>query len=414
MTTENSLTSPSSKVYSLERIVKLKKSKTGKVEDSGESGSSKPLRPQQVRRSWLKQSFFIIAILPTVVMLMYLFIFASDQYAVESRFAVRGVDSAASSDILGMFTGVSSSGSITTDTYILIDFIHSRQMIDKLQKDINLYDVYKRGDFLSSFSPDQSMEQFLEYWKTVAQIYYNSTSKILTLEIKAFTPEDAKKISELVIKESETLINQLSEQSRNDAVKNAKQETKQMEERLLAARTALRNFRETRQDIDPSKTAESKLILISNLENKMSELNTKRDFLLQSLSENSPSIRVIDSQIASLANQIDAQKSTLGPGENTTNDNNGSFSEKLEDYESLVIEKEFAEKAYLSALTSLERARVEAYRQQRYLTTFIPPSIPEEALYPKRFHVALTTFLVALIVWAVSVLIFYSVRDHIQ
>ena len=69
-------------------------------------------------------------------------------------------------------------------------------------------------------------------------------------------------------------------------------------------------------------------------------------------------------------------------------------------YEELLVEREFAEKAYVSALSTLEKARVDAAQQQRYLATFVPPSLPQEALYPRRVLNAFMVLAVAALLWA--------------
>jgi capsular polysaccharide transport system permease protein len=76
------------------------------------------------------------------------------------------------------------------------------------------------------------------------------------------------------------------------------------------------------------------------------------------------------------------------------------------------VDPESAEKAYVSALSSLERARVEADRQQRYVAAFVRPTLPEEAPYPRRIVPSITVFAIALVLWALGVLIVYANRDH--
>jgi len=78
----------------------------------------------------------------------------------------------------------------------------------------------------------------------------------------------------------------------------------------------------------------------------------------------------------------------------------------------LVVDREFAEKAYVLALSSLERARVGADRQQRYLAAFLRPTLPEEALYPRRIVPSTTVYGIALVPWALGVLIVYAIPDH--
>jgi|RhiMethySRZTD1v2_1073278.scaffolds.fasta_scaffold3589123_1 capsular polysaccharide transport system permease protein len=85
---------------------------------------------------------------------------------------------------------------------------------------------------------------------------------------------------------------------------------------------------------------------------------------------------------------------------------------EVANYEELVVDREFAEKAYVSALSSLERARVEADRQQRYVAAFVRPTLPGEALYPRRIVASITVFAIALVLWALGVLIGYAIRDQ--
>jgi capsular polysaccharide transport system permease protein len=80
--------------------------------------------------------------------------------------------------------------------------------------------------------------------------------------------------------------------------------------------------------------------------------------------------------------------------------------------EDLVVDREFAGKAYVSALSSLERARGQAHRQQRYVAAFVRPTLPQEAFDPRRIVASVTVFAIALVPWALGVLIIYAIRDH--
>ena len=79
--------------------------------------------------------WWYFALLPSLVASVYYGLIASKQYAVEVRFAVRGIDfAAASSELLGMFTGAASSGSTLTDAYILVDYIHSKEILLRISE----------------------------------------------------------------------------------------------------------------------------------------------------------------------------------------------------------------------------------------------------------------------------------------
>ena len=62
--------------------------------------------------------------------------------------------------------------------------------------------------------------------------------------------------------------------------------------------------------------------------------------------------------------------------------------------------------AYSSAMTSLESARMEASRNQRYLAVYTHPSVPEYPLYPKRLLYSLFAFIGLTTFWALGSLIF--------
>ena len=61
---------------------------------------------------------------------------------------------------------------------------------------------------------------------------------------------------------------------------------------------------------------------------------------------------------------------------------------------------------------SKRKAQAEARRQTRYLAAHIEPTRAEQAEFPKRFLLLSLGAMIALLVWAMSVLILYSLRDR--
>ena len=370
---------------------------------------SEKMRPKQIRRLISKYSAVLVIGLPTLMSILYFSLVASDQYATEVRFAVRGVQSNGGSELLGFVTGISSSGSTTSDSYILMDYIHSRAILEKLAGKLPLKQIYGRGkaDFLSLFDMDQPIEELVKYWKGKTTISYDSSSQIIVVEVRAFSPIDSKMVAGTVLKLSEDLVNELSAKSRSDTVSKARIEVDRMEKRLRISRKAVRAFREKEQVIDPSKTAESRLTVIAELEGKLSTERAKLSALSQFMEPGSPRIIVLTGKIKALEKQMNAEKTRLGK-----TGNSASLTGLLEDYRELLMDQEFSEKAYLSALASLEASQLDASRNQRYLATFVRPSLPELALYPKRLLNIFLTFIISIITWTIGTLIVYSIRDH--
>ncbi|MBV8337833.1 MAG: lipopolysaccharide biosynthesis protein, partial [Alphaproteobacteria bacterium] len=59
-------------------------------------------------------------------------------------------------------------------------------------------------------------------------------------------------------------------------------------------------------------------------------------------------------------------------------------------------------------------SRMNADRQQIYLATFVQPTLPEKALYPRRVLSLTLVFVVAFVVWGIGGVMFRSVRDHLR
>ena len=83
----------------------------------------------------------------------------------------------------------------------------------------------------------------------------------------------------------------------------------------------------------------------------------------------------------------------------------------MAEYESLIVDREFAEETYRAALTALDVARANAQRQSSYLTAFVRPTLPQTAEYPRRATLFAMTVFFLVFAWAIMALIFYSVRD---
>lgn len=371
-------------------------------------------RPQRRRRSVMAWTLALFVAVPTILATVYFVLIASDQYVVEMRFAVKSTSQQQSTDMLGLFAGIPGASSAVTDSYIVIDHMMSRELLEKLEEKIGIRALYSRPDvdYLSRFDATESIEEFVKYWRKTVRASFDGASQIVAVDVRAFTPADAKLVAENILSLSEELVNDLSARARADAVKYAQQEVKRMEDRLRINRTALRSFRDTEQEFDPAKKVESRYVILGKLEEEVTSRKARLSNLRSFMGAEAPSVKVLLSEIAGLERQLEEERSKLGRTDQGKGAGSQSIGGLAANYEELVVDREFAEKSYLSALTSLERARIEADRQQRYLAAFVRPTLPQEALYPKTTLAIGSVFGISLVLWALGVLIVYAVRDH--
>lgn len=382
---------------------------------------------QQVKkRGWLRflrfrhvmiiGSFLAFVVIPAAFASIYMIFVAADQYHSSASFAVRSIEASSAPDILGMFSQAST-GNTLSDSYILMDFIRSETMLADVEKNFDLEKVYAvRGlDYFYGMAADLPVENKLEYWRSIIDVNFDHASGIMQLHVKAFDPLQSQEIAKFVIQQSEMLVNNLSSTARDGVLQAAQGEMHRAENRLAKARVAVRQYRDASQEVDPVEGAKLAAQLIGGLEAQLVQLNSDLATAKSQMSDDTPRMRVLKARIASVENQLSSERQRLGSGNadgQAISGASGDVAGRIQQYESLETEREFAERAYTTSLSSLEKARIDANNKQRYLAVFIEPTLSQLAQYPARF---LNSFLVALgllFAWAVFVMGYYNIRDR--
>lgn len=376
---------------------------------------STALRPQALRRRLLLVSFVLCVLIPSLLGALYFAVVASDRYVSGAGFAIRGIDANGGTDLLGAMAGLASSGTTTSDSYIVLKYMKSRDLVERVDRDVSLRKVYARedADLLSRLNPALEIERIVEYWDGRIAVAFDGVSGIVSFEAEAFTPEDAKAVAASVLSHARALTNELSRQARQDTVSFAESEAQRAERRLGDALTALRNFRDRQNAIDPAGTARIELDLVGGLQRQLAEVEARVAVLDDALDSRSPSLRNLNRQADALRTQIRERRRAIGFADPAGGQSGTALTGQLAEYEALEVERNFAQQAYASALSSLETARVDASRQQRYLAVYAAPALPQYPLYPRRILNGVLIFLGLALTWGIGVLIVYAVRDHI-
>jgi capsular polysaccharide transport system permease protein len=358
---------------------------------------------------WL--SFAAVVVLPMVVAAIYYFLVAADQYVAEFRFAVRSAEPARS-EFGGLLRSDVASAPAAADSYIVVQYIRSRAMIDDLAATLDLRKIFgtSQADWPARLHLPVSVEELVDYWKGQIDAFFDPTNGTVTVRVSAFTGGDALNLAQAVLDKSEALVNRLSARARRDALRDAAAAVDDAERRLFTALVRLREFRDKEGLIDPNKAADAREALVDRLRDALVSARTERSTLRQYLDDDAPSLKLLDARIAALQEQQLLVESGV-TGAATTRP--PALSRVMGRYEELESERHFAENAYQHALDALDRSRLNADRQQVYIADFVPPRLPEEAVYPRRARALAIVFLVTFAVWALGGLAARSVRDHL-
>ncbi len=353
--------------------------------------------------------FLGIVIAPTLAAVLYYGLIASDIYMSEARFVVRGLNSARVS-VLGNALQNVGLASSQDDTYSVRDFILSRDIVRKLEAAHGLSDDLSRpeGDFLTRFPPPfagSSFEQLYKSYKRFVSVYVDDTSGITTLQVRAYRPDDSNALARAILEYSEDLVNKLNARARHDAVDIAEREVALYEKRVKDAQAAITAYRLRTKMLDPQNSSNSALQLIATLSAELASAQAQL-FAIERSAPSSPQIAPLRDRISALETQIAAERTKVVGG-------NGSIALEISEYERLLLERELSDKDLVSAMTSLEEARLEAQRKQLYLERVVEPNMPDYPLYPERLISILEIFVSALLIYGIGWLVSASIREHV-
>ena len=356
-------------------------------------------------------SFLIVVALPTALAGVYYLLIAADQYVAEFRFGLR------SSEPVRVESGVLLSGGAapyqaTLDSYALAQYIGSRAIVDDLGRTLDLRRMFASpaADWPARLHLPVTAEKLVFYWQRQVDAFFDPTNGTIVVRARAFTAAEALAMAQGILASAERLVNALSAPARRDALSNAKNEVTAAERRLSAALARLQQYRDREGLIDPHKAADANAALADRLRDELVRAGTTLSTLKRFMNDGAPALQVLQARIESLKAQ---QGAVVSEATETAKTRDQALSRLMGSYEELESERRFAETAYQHALEDLDRARIAAERQQVYVADFVPPSRPEEALYPRRWRSLGIVFLGAFVVWAIGSLTVRSVSDHL-
>ncbi|MCW5701015.1 MAG: hypothetical protein KIT82_00305 [Bradyrhizobium sp.] len=361
----------------------------------------------------LRLSFLLCVIVPTLIAGLYLSVIASDQYVSEARFSVRrGTETKMPPMLSGLsfLTSLTTSGASTMqDAFIVTDYVRSRTIIEDLGgKDViaKIY-AHPEADWFSRMRSDLPLEKVWKYWKRKVTATIDTQSGIVTLEVAAFSPQEALNLARLVVEKSEQLVNEISERSRRDALDRARSEVTLAQERVRKAREALLQFRNANSAIDPVANASSLSETVASLMRERIKLDNDRASLLGVVAAESPVRRQLDARIANIDKQIGSLRDQM-----TKEGQGNAISGQIAGYENRQLESQFAEKLYEVAQSAFEQARTEQDKKQLYLATIVKPTLPELPLYPRTGLGMFIVMAVCFVLWSMVALLLAAIRDH--
>jgi capsular polysaccharide transport system permease protein len=128
---------------------------------------------------------------------------------------------------------------------------------------VSVFDRYNAAGFSGTF------EDLYKYYSKKVEVDHDSTSSIVTLTVRAYTPRDARRFNEHLLEMAEETVNKLNERGRQDLIRFAQAEVNEARKKSQDAALALSNYRNQQGIVDPEKQATIQLQMISKLQDDL-------------------------------------------------------------------------------------------------------------------------------------------------
>lgn len=356
-----------------------------------------------------KLGIFTLATVFCIAATVYWTFVASDRYVSVSHVIVQRTDMAAGPalDVASLIG--SQGGHSRPDQMLLRDYLLSMDMLRKLEARMQIsahYSSEQHDLFSRMWLIRPSIEWLHRHFLSRTSVEFDDYAGVLMIKAEAYDPHTAQAITQMLVREGEIFMDDMARNLARDQVAFLEKQVQQNADRALQARQAVLAYQNRKGMVSPEAAAESLVAIVGKLEAQRAELQTQRNALQSYLVPTHPSIVQLNQQLAAIDRQIIAEQSKLAaPAGKTLN-------RTVEELQRLQMDAEFQQEIYKSALTALEKGRIEATRTLKKLSVLQAAYLPEYPLEPRRIYNIVVYTLVIYLCAGVLKLIIAAIRDH--
>ncbi|MGF1721662.1 lipopolysaccharide biosynthesis protein [Vibrio kyushuensis] len=358
----------------------------------------------------VKSPFVALVVLPSLLFTAYQVFWASERYQSQAQVIVQQPDGMATMDAsMALLTGLGVSNTGVSDTELVKAYIYSNDMLQYLDTKLDLRGHYSQGsiDFFSGMAEDESKEKFLEFYQKHLEVYIDNKSQVVHIYSQAFESEVAHLLTQTIVDRAEWFINSIGHQLAEAQLEFIKNEHQIVEDKLESAQKKLLQFQQRYNLLDPMAEGLAMQQITYTLEGQITAKEAELKGLNNIMSPIAPQVVRVKNELSALKTQLKRERSKLS-------EENGidiPVSEILANFTDLKIKMELALQAYTSSQVSLEKSRIEAYRQLKYLVVVESATMPEENQYPKVFYNVSLFILLSAITFAIGRIIYLVIRE---
>jgi capsular polysaccharide transport system permease protein len=317
-----------------------------------------------------------LLLIPMIFAGIYFYGIARNRYITRSDFVIRKADDAAnaSANSLGSLLGRSSELSLE-DARFLKTYLQSPQVLNDLSRTYNLDTAYAHDgrDPFAGIKPGLSPEKRLDFFKKQVTVTLDEMSGAIILRTIGLNPKSSFDLNRFMLAKSEQFVNRLNQDISLKQLSFAEQELNRARLNLEKAKNRLINYQNTNAVVDPRAEADFASGAIERLQERLVEKKIELATLRRQYKDpREPEVLAVADQLRELEQQIKSEKKSLFSSQGR------NINRKTADVVKLESDVSFATDSYKLALTSVEKARVESKRQQKFMALLSAPQLPED------------------------------------
>ncbi|SMX36505.1 hypothetical protein [Maliponia aquimaris] len=340
----------------------------------------------------------VVVVLPMLLVAAYLALIATPLYEARSVIAITRTGDAGISVQAGLLGGEKPAN--LQDVFRADTFIKSRAVMDSLEEDLGLVsdlsgeaiDPLRRLrdiPFLSISKHDQ-FDRFV-------QSSVDVQSGLLTLYVRAQSPEKAVLVSEAVLRHAEAQVSRLGQALFDQRLSDAAAMRIAAEDQVKQAQDDLVTLQLRFQDVDPRQRVANIYARIRELEDEAYRTRNEIQKLQIAGVGSSRQTEQLEALVLSLEAQIGQQRAQLvsPDGGSATPLNN-----MLIDYERATLALDLARESVRTAIETEAETTREAALNRSHFQVVVPPGTADQPLYPRSFATLLVSLVLCLTIFA--------------
>ncbi|MEG3755784.1 lipopolysaccharide biosynthesis protein [Psychromonas arctica] len=356
-----------------------------------------------------RSPFLVFVMLPTLIFTAYQLLWATERYESQAKVIVQQPDSASTMDSgMALLTGLTGSSG-GNDAELVKTYIYSNDMIEYLNDKIALKEHYSQSniDFFSRIHNDDSKEALNKYYQEHVEVVLDDASGVITIAAQGFDSKYAQLLTNTIVERAEWFINSIGHQLANAQLSFMQGEHKRIEERFTNAQKDLLVFQQKYNLLDPTAEGTAKQTITNTIESQIATKQTEIKTLNAIMSDRSPQVQSLKNELAALNAQLEVERDKLSQ----TGLDEVPVSELLSRFTDYKIKMDLALQAYTSSQISLEKSRIEAYRQLKYLITVEKATLSEDSKYPDAIYNISLLLLLLSLAFGISKIIISTIRE---